>query len=95
MYESISKSPRPLLLVGHGVRLSGSEVELKKFIERMKIPTVFTWNACDILDYNNKFYVGKPGNVATRAANFAIQTCTDFLSLGARLDNITTAYDIK
>ena len=95
LYKSISSSPRPLLLVGHGVRLSGSEIELKKFIEKMKIPTVFTWNACDMLEFNNKFYIGKPGNVATRAANFAIQTCSNFISIGARLDNITTAYNIK
>ena len=95
LYESISSSPRPLLLIGHGVRLSGSENQLKKFIERMKIPTVFTWNACDMLEFNNIFYIGKPGNVATRAANFAIQTCSNFISIGARLDNITTAYNVK
>ena len=48
-----------------------------------------------MLEYKNKFYIGKPGNVATRAANFAIQSCTNFISIGARLDNITTAYNIK
>ena len=35
------------------------------------------------------------GNVATRAANFAIQTCSNFISIGARLDNITTAYNVE
>lgn len=95
LYKSITNSERPLLLVGHGVRLAGAHNEIKKLIEKFKLPSVFTWNACDMLDYRNKYYVGKPGNVATRAANFAIQTCTDFISIGARLDNITTAYDIK
>ena len=95
LYNSISISQRPLLLVGHGVRLAGAQNEIKYLIEKLKLPTVFTWNACDMLNYKNKFYIGKPGNVATRAANFAIQSCTHFLSIGARLDNITTAYNIK
>ena len=94
LYNSILNSDRPLLLAGHGVRLSDSAEKLRLFIRKMKIPTVFTWNACDILDFNNDFYIGKPGNVANRAANFAIQGCSLFVSIGARLDNITTAYNI-
>ena len=95
LYNSISTSERPLLLVGHGVRLADANNEIRQLIQKLKLPTVFTWNACDMLEYKNKFYIGKPGNVATRAANFAIQSCTNFISIGARLDNITTAYNIK
>ena len=73
---------------------AGAHKEIKKLIEKFKL-RVFLLGMHDMLDYNNKYYVGKPGNVATRAANFAIQTCTNFISVGARLDNITTACDIK
>ena len=95
LYNSISSSERPLLLVGHGVRLADANNEIRQLIQKLKLPTVFTWNACDMLEYKNKFYIGKPGNVATRAANFAIQSCNNFISIGARLDNITTAYNIN
>ena len=95
LYNSILNSDRPLLLAGHGVRLSESAEKLRLFIRKLKIPTVFTWNACDILDFADDFYIGKPGNVANRAANFAIQGCSLFIAIGARLDNITTAYNIN
>lgn len=95
IYKELVLTERPLLLIGHGVRLSNAQKKLRKFIEKSKIPSVFTWNACDILEFESRYYVGKPGNVATRAANFAIQSCTMLVSIGARLDNITTAYNIK
>lgn len=93
IYKSLSLSSRPLILVGHGVRLSEGNKVLEMFINKMKIPCVFTWNACDMLEFKNRFYIGKPGNVASRAANMAIQGCSYFISIGARLDNITTAYN--
>jgi acetolactate synthase-1/2/3 large subunit len=39
--------------------------------------------------------VGKPGTVALRAPNFAVQNCDLLLSIGARLDNVVTAYNPK
>ena len=93
LYKGLSSSSRPLLLVGHGVRLSKANKVLEMFVNKMKIPCVFTWNACDMIEFKNRFYIGKPGNVASRAANLAIQSCSYFISIGARLDNITTAYN--
>ena len=39
--------------------------------------------------------VGKPGTVALRAPNFAVQNCDLLLAIGARLDNVVTAYNPK
>jgi acetolactate synthase-1/2/3 large subunit len=37
--------------------------------------------------------VGRPGVVALRAPNFAIQNCDLLIAIGSRLDNIITAYN--
>ena len=98
-YEKILKliyeAKRPLFLIGHGVRLSGAEKQFKKLIQLLKIPTVFTWNALDLMEYKNKLNIGRPGTVALRAGNFAVQNCDLLISIGARLDNVVTAYNPK
>ena len=37
-------------------------------------------------------YVGRPGTIAQRGANFAIQNCDFLLSIGCRLDRVVTGY---
>ena len=89
----IEKSERPLIIVGHGVRLSGGANEFRTWVEKLGIPVVSTWNALDLLPYDHSLYVGRPGVVALRAPNFAVQNCDLLISIGCRLDNIITAYN--
>ena len=91
----IEKSERPLIIVGHGVRLSGGANDFRIWVEELGIPVVSTWNALDLLPYDHSLYVGRPGVVALRAPNFAVQNCDLLISIGCRLDNIITAYNPK
>jgi acetolactate synthase-1/2/3 large subunit len=91
----LAEAKRPLVLAGHGVRLSGAANAFRQLIERLQIPAVLTWNALDLLPYSHPLNIGRPGVVATRAANFAVQNCDLLISIGARLDNIVTAYNPK
>ena len=91
----LSQAKRPLVLAGHGVRIAGAANQFKKLVEKLGIPCVFTWNASDLLAWDNPLYVGRPGVVAARAPNFAIQNCDCLISIGCRLDNIVTAYNAK
>jgi len=59
----------------------------------MGIPVLTTWKALDFLPEDHPLYVGRPGAVGQRAANFAQQTSDLFISLGARLDYGQTAYN--
>jgi len=83
---------RPLILAGHGVRLSGAAVAFRQLVEALGVPVVATWNAMDLLPYEHPLYVGRPGVVALRAPNFAIQNADLLITMGCRLDNIITAY---
>jgi acetolactate synthase-1/2/3 large subunit len=89
----INSSNRPIILAGHGIRLSKASVEFKKLYSALKIPVVTTWNAMDLIPNSNNLNIGKPGTVALRAPNFAIQNADLLISIGARLDNVVTAYN--
>ena len=89
----IGEAKRPLLLAGHGVRLAGAAKEFMALAEHLQIPVATTWNALDILPWEHPLCVGRPGVVALRSANFAVQNCDLLISIGCRLDNIITAYN--
>lgn len=83
---------RPLILAGHGVRLSGAATAFRQWVEALGVPVVTTWNALDLLPYEHPLCVGRPGVVALRAPNFAVQNADLLIAIGSRLDNIITAY---
>ena len=93
--DLVSKAKRPLILAGHGVRIAGGEQLFRQIVEKLGVPCVFTWNAADLLHWQHPLYVGRPGVVAARAPNFAVQNCDCLISIGCRLDNIITAYNPK
>ncbi|MEI7614568.1 MAG: thiamine pyrophosphate-binding protein [Betaproteobacteria bacterium] len=91
----LAKAKRPLFLAGHGIRLAGAADKFLALVEACAIPVVTTWNAMDLLPHTHPLNIGKPGVVALRAPNFALQNCDLLISVGCRLDNIITAYNPK
>jgi acetolactate synthase I/II/III large subunit len=89
----LRQSQRPLLLAGHGVHLAGAAERFARLAESRQVPVVTTWNALDLLPWDHPLNVGRPGVVALRAANFAVQNCDLLISIGCRLDNVVTAYN--
>ena len=93
--KMLAESKRPLILAGHGIRLSGGAEKFTETIEKIGIPVVTTWNALDLLPHEHPLCFGRPGVVALRYPNFAVQNCDLLISIGSRLDNIITAYNSK
>jgi acetolactate synthase-1/2/3 large subunit len=91
----LAAAERPLILAGHGVRLAGAAKRFLALAETLNIPVATTWNALDLIPWDHPLCVGRPGVVALRAANFAVQNCDLLISIGCRLDNIITAYNPK
>jgi acetolactate synthase-1/2/3 large subunit len=88
----LQKSTRPLLFVGNGTRLARAEAQFTELRHLLDIPTVATWCAADLVPSDVPTFVGRPGNVAARGANFALQNSDFLLVLGARLDMAITGY---
>lgn len=90
--EALNRSERPLIFVGNGVRLARAEEWFRELAELLGLPVAATWCAADILSSEDPLFVGRPGSLAARGANFALQNCDFFLSIGARLDFAITGY---
>jgi acetolactate synthase-1/2/3 large subunit len=83
---------RPLLFAGNGIRLARAEAEFEELRKLLGVPTVATWCAADLVPSDDPTYVGRPGSVAARGANFALQNCDFLIALGVRLDFAITGY---
>ena len=90
--DQLDRAERPLLFAGNGIRLAQAEREFAELIRRLKIPVVATWCAADLIASDDPLYVGRPGAVASRGANFALQNCDFLLAIGVRLDFAITGY---
>ena len=88
----LGKATRPLLFVGNGTRLARAEAQFTELRLLLDVPTLATWCAADLVPSDVPTFVGRPGNVAARGANFALQNCDFLLVLGARLDMAITGY---
>ena len=93
--KKLKNSKRPLIHLGHGVKLSAAQKLVKIFFNKFKIPFVVTWNADDIINSNHKMYCGRPGAFGERGSNFIVQNCDFYLSLGTRLPYMVTGYNAK
>lgn len=89
---ALNRSERPLILIGNGVRLARAEEDLRKLVTLLQIPLEATWCASDIISSEDPLFVGRPGSLASRGANFALQNCDFLLVVGTRLDFAITGY---
>jgi acetolactate synthase-1/2/3 large subunit len=90
--KKLNKAKRPLILGGHGVKLSNSEKLFKNFIENHQIPTVLSWSAIDLLETSNQNNFGRPGVQGQRASNFIVQNSDLIIVFGSRLSLLQTGY---
>jgi acetolactate synthase I/II/III large subunit len=90
--RALNKSERPMLLAGNGIRLARAESEFLELVEVLDIPVESTWLAIDLIADDHPLFVGRPGSLAPRGANFAVQNSDFLLALGARLDRVITGY---
>ncbi len=92
LIDKFNTAERPLLFAGNGIRLAQAEAEFKQLRELLGVPSVATWCAADLVPSDDPTFVGRPGSVAARGANFALQNCDFLLAIGVRLDFAITGY---
>ena len=82
--KRIEAAKRPLIIAGHGIRLSGMKDIFLKLIKKLNIPVVTTFNGIDLLPSDFPNCIGRIGTIGQRAANFALQNADLVLCLGSR-----------
>jgi acetolactate synthase-1/2/3 large subunit len=91
--DRLNRAERPLIFAGNGVRVSGAADLFEKMVRSLNVPVGLTWLAMDLLSDDDKLFVGRPGTVASRGANFALQNADFVLVIGARLDAPLMGWD--
>ncbi len=91
--DRLNRAERPFIFAGNGVRVSGGASAFEKLVRRLNVPVGLTWMAMDLLDDDDPLFVGRPGTVASRGANFALQNADFVLVIGTRLDPPLMGWD--
>lgn len=82
--QLLSKSKRPVIIAGHGIRLSGAQDLFKQLLMTLNIPVVTTFNGIDLIAADHPNYAGRIGTLGNRSGNFALQNADLILCLGSR-----------
>lgn len=95
VFQRLKSAERPVIMVGGGIRASGTHGAFLKFVEKLNIPVATCWNAHDVLWDTHPCYVGRPGSIGTRPGNFAVQNSDCLLILGSRLNIRQVSYNFR
>lgn len=85
--KELHNSKRPIILIGHGVKLSNAEEAVNELITKTGIPFVTSLLGLDAVPGTHRFCYGFIGTYGQRYANFALANSDLILVLGARLDS--------
>jgi acetolactate synthase-1/2/3 large subunit len=81
---------RPIVFVGHGVIQSGAQAEVRRFLERSRMPFSFTLHGISALPADHPQCLGMMGMHGTVEANRAIEHADLIVALGMRFDDRVT-----
>ncbi|MCW1429394.1 thiamine pyrophosphate-binding protein [Novosphingobium sp. JCM 18896] len=88
---ALAAAERPVVLIGSGVRSSGAEAALRRFVEDRDIPVTYAPSAPDAYGSQHDLSLGSVGaQGCSRAGNFAVQNADLVLVLGCRLTSLVT-----
>src|ERR671910_760161 len=86
----LKKARRPLILAGHGITLSGAEMELRLLAERTGVPVVTTLLGISAFPEDHPLYIGWPGMHGAASVNRAIDRSDLLFAVGMRFDDRIT-----
>src|ERR1051325_7911210 len=88
--ELIKNAKRPLILAGHGILVSGAEMEVQMFAERASVPVAMTLLGLGALPASHQLNLGMMGMHGEAWVNTAIQEADLLLAFGMRFDDRVT-----
>jgi acetolactate synthase I/II/III large subunit len=93
--EKLKSSKRPVIIAGHGIRISNAIKSFFKLIDLLKIPVLSSFNGFDIVPSSHPLYIGRIGTIGDRAGNFTLQNSDLILSIGSRNNIRQVSYNWK
>ena len=93
--DSLETAQRPVIWLGHGIRLSGAENKIEGLINALGTPVLVSWAAIDMVDSSHPLVYGRAGVYGQRCANFVLQNSDYVLAIGTRLAIPQIGYDLS
>jgi acetolactate synthase-1/2/3 large subunit len=87
MAAAINRAQRPVLLVGHGVLISGAADTVRKLAEKIQAPVTTTLLGKGAFPETHPLSLGMVGMHGTAYANKAVVECDLLLNIGSRFDD--------
>jgi len=87
----LEESKKPLIIIGHGAKLSQAQEEIKTFVEKLEIPFAETFHGISTLKSDHKLSLGMLGMHGEIPANNATQEADLIIAFGMRFDDRVTA----
>jgi acetolactate synthase-1/2/3 large subunit len=91
---ALCRAERPVLWLGHGIRLAGAAEEVGKLVDELDIPVLVSWAGIDMVDSYHPRVIGRAGVYGQRSANFVLQNSDYILSIGNRMAIPQVGYDL-
>jgi acetolactate synthase-1/2/3 large subunit len=91
----LQKAERPVIVAGHGIRISGAQKDFLDLTNSLKVPILTTFNGVDVIPSDNEYFVGRIGTLGSRAGNFALQNSDLLISIGSRNNIRQVSYNWK
>src|SRR3712207_6041270 len=86
----LRKAKRPLILAGHGIILSGAEMELRLLAARTGVPVITTLLGISAFPDDHPLYIGWAGMHGAASGNRAIYRSGLLFAVGMRFDGRIT-----
>lgn len=83
--NSLLAAKRPVLWLGHGIRLAGAHYKIPGLLSRLGYPALVSWAGIDIVDSDHPLVYGRAGVYGQRCANFVLQNSDYVLAIGTRM----------
>ncbi len=91
IFHELYQAERPVFLLGNGVKASGATENVRRLIQKIKIPVVYSPAAADVYGSANQYSIGSVGSIGgTREGNFAVQNADLIISIGCGLSSVIT-----
>ncbi len=93
--KMLGQAKRPVLWLGHGIRLAGGHDLVESMIEMIAAPSLISWAGIDMVDSDHPLVYGRAGVYGQRAANFVLQNSDLVLAIGTRLALPQIGYELS
>jgi acetolactate synthase-1/2/3 large subunit len=93
--DMLRGAERPLLWLGHGIRLAGAVDRIERLLDVTGAAALVSWAGVDMVASEHPQVIGRAGTYGQRAANLALQTCDALVCIGTRMALPQIGYDVN